>query len=602
MGGEAAKERRRLKRLEAQDKGDGTATPSGQKPIEKKSDAPKQTKVNGEKGNSSSTELQLRIQRKMARKSSGQFKAFAAQNPKPPAPVYKRKSEDSDNNRNPSNNMFKRSPNDHSSKQNTPYKGNANTRFKKDFQPSKQNNTTKPKVKKPKHLKRKMDQLSKTIAEGNSISDLEDQMKQLAKKMEELKKLKQKDITSQDKPSLAVESKDDVGKDKQSLVVESKDDVGKDKQSLVVESKDDVGKDKLSLAVESKEDGGKDHSDEKIEDEPQQGGSEEKSVNKRKKESSNDSSIEDTKVTKSDESKSKESSSSSSSSSSSDEDSSDDDSSDDEDEIAESSNARSRGKRGRGRIDNNPEVKVEEPVSKKTSKKDDKRRCIGRKPITDYVIGKTYSGPVKYIKPKLGAFIDLGAHSDAFCHISCISDTFVSSVMDVLKVGDVVENARVVEIDREKKRITVSLRSEEMAGNEQDKLKTTRQYENGLKSRNWHSGRNSATENSPKKEGYVRFDAAESKANANSGHMGTNDVSNPTKSTPDLKVERKPAPAERREETVNYSPAGGFAQGHWQSAASYPSQSGQKSGADLKRERKLARRADRRAAKEDPVS
>jgi len=186
MGGEAAKERRRLKRLEAQDKGDGTPTPSEQKPFDKKSDAPKQTKVNGEKTGSSSTELQLRIQRKMARKSSGQFKAFAAQNPKPPAPVYKRKSEDTDNNRNPSNKMFKRSPNDHSSKHNTPF------RSKEDFQPSKKKNTTKPKVKKPKHLKRKMDQLSKTIAEGSSISDLEDQMKKLAEEMEELKKLKQK--------------------------------------------------------------------------------------------------------------------------------------------------------------------------------------------------------------------------------------------------------------------------------------------------------------------------------------------------------------------------------------------------------------------------
>ena len=39
-------------------------------------------------------------------------------------------------------------------------------------------------------------------------------------------------------------------------------------------------------------------------------------------------------------------------------------------------------------------------------------------------------------------------------------------------------------IDREKKRITASLRSEGMAENEQERLKSTRQYEKGMKYRN----------------------------------------------------------------------------------------------------------------------
>lgn len=95
---------------------------------------------------------------------------------------------------------------------------------------------------------------------------------------------------------------------------------------------------------------------------------------------------------------------------------------------------------------------------KKTPKKDDKRRCIGRKPVTEFVIGQRYSGKVIYIKP-FGAFIDVGCHSDAFCHVSRVQDDFVESVSDALNVGDEV-SARVVEVDRQAKRITVSLQSD----------------------------------------------------------------------------------------------------------------------------------------------
>jgi predicted RNA-binding protein with RPS1 domain len=102
---------------------------------------------------------------------------------------------------------------------------------------------------------------------------------------------------------------------------------------------------------------------------------------------------------------------------------------------------------------------------KKTSKKDDNRRCIGRKPVTDFVIGQRYSGKVIYIKP-FGAFIDIGCHSDAFCHVSRVRDDFVESIIDAVNVGDEV-SARVVEVDRQAKRVTVSLQSDARIDDEQ---------------------------------------------------------------------------------------------------------------------------------------
>jgi predicted RNA-binding protein with RPS1 domain len=104
--------------------------------------------------------------------------------------------------------------------------------------------------------------------------------------------------------------------------------------------------------------------------------------------------------------------------------------------------------------------KVSDP-SKKTPKKDDKRRCIGRKPVTEFEKGKRYDGTVIYVK-SFGAFVDIGSHSDAFVHISHVQDEFVKvdSISNLLEVGAKV-SARVVEIDRTKKRITASLQSDE---------------------------------------------------------------------------------------------------------------------------------------------
>ncbi|MFZ9920318.1 MAG: Tex family protein [Terrimicrobiaceae bacterium] len=57
-----------------------------------------------------------------------------------------------------------------------------------------------------------------------------------------------------------------------------------------------------------------------------------------------------------------------------------------------------------------------------------------------------------------GAFIDVGVHQDGLAHISQLSDQFVKNPSDVVKVGQKV-NATVLEVDFERKRISLSLKS-----------------------------------------------------------------------------------------------------------------------------------------------
>ena len=554
MGGEAAKERRRLKRLEAQKQ---EASAADGKEIN--NDAPNtQTKKNDK--NKTDDQL-IRFQRKQARKASGKFKPQAQGNDsdvkrspytkppsynkndsdvkrspytKPPSYTYnKRKSEDTAKMSSPHKRMNQASPKNLSGRSDRTWnqsgrsdKHNRNNSNNK--QTSEKMKTTKPKVQKPKHLKRKMDQLSQTISSAttnneDTTSQLEDQMKQLAKQMEEYKDMKNKN-------SDKVVVTEDESKKEKSIAIS----IEEDGENKTVEKEGPIDSDNKNNN-ESPDDYSKDAED-------------------TMSSKANDKELTPPVAT-----------SSSPSSSSSDDDNDESDSSSDD-----VSNTRSRGKRRRGRkslVDAPPET-TRELTDSGTPKKEDKRRCIGRKPITDYTIGKTYSGTVKYIKPKLGAFIDIGCHSDAFCHISCTSDEYVSSVTDILNEDDVVENVRVVEIDREKKRITVSLRREEMAKDENDRLQSTRQYEQ-TKSR----GANSTRYGNSRKygEGTVVKSTSlkkDSKAKADIENGGS-EVDPWPIPTPNMKMNSSAAWSEQK-----------------------------KTGVDLKRERKLARRAERRAANE----
>lgn len=136
---------------------------------------------------------------------------------------------------------------------------------------------------------------------------------------------------------------------------------------------------------------------------------------------------------------------------------------------------------------------------KKQSEENDGRYCIGRKPVTDFIIGQTYPGKIVYMKP-FGVFFDLGCHKDAFCHVSRLQDDYVESPESLFQVGDVVENCRVVEIDRKQQRITVSLQSIARIQDERASVEARKGRHNKRKKSSSSSSSSFAHQGSPQKQ------------------------------------------------------------------------------------------------------
>ncbi len=76
--------------------------------------------------------------------------------------------------------------------------------------------------------------------------------------------------------------------------------------------------------------------------------------------------------------------------------------------------------------------------------------------MTDLVEGQVLPGIVTNVT-NFGAFIDVGVHQDGLAHISQLADRFVRDPNEVVKVGQKVQ-ARVLEVDIERKRISLSLK------------------------------------------------------------------------------------------------------------------------------------------------
>ena len=77
-----------------------------------------------------------------------------------------------------------------------------------------------------------------------------------------------------------------------------------------------------------------------------------------------------------------------------------------------------------------------------------------------YAIGQVVKGKVSKIA-SFGAFVELEDGVDGLVHISQISDTRVEKVKDALKIGQEVE-ARIVRIDRDERRIGLSIKAMSM--------------------------------------------------------------------------------------------------------------------------------------------
>ncbi|MDE7395101.1 MAG: helix-hairpin-helix domain-containing protein, partial [Clostridiales bacterium] len=78
--------------------------------------------------------------------------------------------------------------------------------------------------------------------------------------------------------------------------------------------------------------------------------------------------------------------------------------------------------------------------------------------INDLQVGMVLTGTVRNVID-FGAFVDIGVHHDGLVHISEISDSFIKHPGEALKVGDVVR-VRVIGVDPVKKRISLSMKSE----------------------------------------------------------------------------------------------------------------------------------------------
>lgn len=82
-----------------------------------------------------------------------------------------------------------------------------------------------------------------------------------------------------------------------------------------------------------------------------------------------------------------------------------------------------------------------------------------RTELKDLVVGTEILAKVKTVT-SYGAFLDIGAVSDALVHVSRLSDDFVANVADVVKQGEEV-SVRIISVDTEKKQVAVTMRSVE---------------------------------------------------------------------------------------------------------------------------------------------
>ncbi|MBQ4674898.1 RNA-binding transcriptional accessory protein [Aeromonas hydrophila] len=86
----------------------------------------------------------------------------------------------------------------------------------------------------------------------------------------------------------------------------------------------------------------------------------------------------------------------------------------------------------------------------------------GVEKISDLVPEMVLEGVVTNVT-NFGAFVDIGVHQDGLVHISSLTDRFVKDPREVVKAGDIVR-VKVQEVDVPRKRISLTMRLDEKAG------------------------------------------------------------------------------------------------------------------------------------------
>ncbi len=88
----------------------------------------------------------------------------------------------------------------------------------------------------------------------------------------------------------------------------------------------------------------------------------------------------------------------------------------------------------------------------------------GVETLNDLEPGMVLEGVVTNVAA-FGAFVDIGVHQDGLVHVSAMSKTFVKDPRAVVKSGDVVR-VKVLEVDKPRKRISLTLRLDDQAGSQ----------------------------------------------------------------------------------------------------------------------------------------
>lgn len=91
----------------------------------------------------------------------------------------------------------------------------------------------------------------------------------------------------------------------------------------------------------------------------------------------------------------------------------------------------------------------------------------GVEDIAQLHLGMILEGVVSNVT-NFGAFVDIGVHQDGLVHISAMTNKFITDPHRVVKAGDIV-TVKVVEVDKERRRIGLSMRLGEEAANPSNK-------------------------------------------------------------------------------------------------------------------------------------
>src|ERR1700686_4775971 len=94
----------------------------------------------------------------------------------------------------------------------------------------------------------------------------------------------------------------------------------------------------------------------------------------------------------------------------------------------------------------------------------------GVETLNDLTPGMVLEGAVTNVAA-FGAFVDIGVHQDGLVHISAMSKTFVKDPRQVVKPGDIVR-VKVLEVDKARKRIALTLRLDDEVGPRTDRAGT----------------------------------------------------------------------------------------------------------------------------------